>query len=70
MVTRNNWLEDVVEEVGEEATSEQIAAVISRRPEFLAAIQRELKPPVATVVAGPTLSQRIGQAIADAMTSG
>jgi len=70
MVMRNHWFEDAIEEAGEGATAEQIAAEISRRPEFLDAIQRELDRPVATVVAGPTLPQRIGRAVADAITSG
>ncbi len=69
MVMRNNWFEDAIEDAGERATAEQIAAGISRRPDFLDAIQQELARPVATVVAGPTLSQRIGRAVADAITS-
>jgi hypothetical protein len=64
-----NWFEETCAEVGPDATAEQIAEEILRRPEFVGAIQQEFDRQVDPKLMGPSLSQRIGRAVSAAITA-
>lgn len=64
-----NWFDGACGDCGEGATAEQIAREVSGRPEFVEAIQRELDRNVDPKVMGPSLSQRIGRALAETITA-
>jgi hypothetical protein len=64
-----NWFDEAVGELESGATAEQIAREVSGRPEFVGAIQSELNRKVDPKVMGPSLSQRIGRALAEAITA-
>ena len=64
-----NWFDDACGDAGDGATAEQIAAEVARRPEFVGAIQREIDRKVDPKIMGPSLSQRIGRAVAETITA-
>jgi hypothetical protein len=69
MVMRDNWWDGEFDNSLRGATAEQIGRALGNSEQVLDAIQGELDRQVPAGTAGPSLSQRIGRAVAEVITA-